>query len=330
MSAIPLVLGLAGCASPPAPAATPSPTIAVATAVDAHQPAANTTEHDGSLPDVASPPSVRASSGGEAQHQPSPVETAPTRPPALVAIAPAQSPCVPADWSPRKLPPLLRPVPIKSVDVDDVVSHAERTTIWERPVVTTDLCGDNPSPVLDMSAQNRRGARANVEVQVLDVRDAGKSGRGWPGSQCTYGVRSADGSGSPVTLGPAQVPPFNELTAIERAGSRAYVAVQFNGYAREAPGGSNRLVAVDLCDGQVKWTSQNLVANTAIMLIGDYLVSPYGFTAEPDFVYVHNAYTGERLQKLPTPSAGEQMWLKGDVLVVKTYDGFVAFKVAGR
>jgi hypothetical protein len=184
--------------------------------------------------------------------------------------------------------------------------------------------------VLDMSAQNRRGARANVEVQVLDVRDAGKSGRGWPGSQCTYGVRSADGSGSPVTLGPAQVPPFNELTAIERAGSRAYVAVQFNGYAREAPGGSNRLVAVDLCDGQVKWTSQNLVANTAIMLIGDYLVSPYGFTAEPDFVYVHNAYTGERLQKLPTPSAGEQMWLKGDVLVVKTYDGFVAFKVAGR
>lgn len=255
---------------------------------------------------------------------------APLAPPASgpLSIA-AASPCTPADWSARELPPLLRAVPMKTVAAA-VTKAPDQVRVWERRLIDADGCDDSPSGRVARDLLERRGERAGVEARVVDRRDAGKSGRDWAGGQCSYGVRFAGGAGPLILLGPAEVPPYNELTAIERDGSAAFLAIQFNGYAREAREGSSRVVAVDLCEGKIKWTSKDLTANGPIFLFGDYLISTYGFTAEPDFVFVHGAHTGKLLQKLPLPTAAEKLTLVDDVLVVETYNGQVAFKVLER
>jgi hypothetical protein len=39
--------------------------------------------------------------------------------------------------------------------------------------------------------------------------------------------------------------------------------------------------------------------NGGLLLLGDYLVSPFGFTSERRFVFVLDAHTGNVVQKLP-------------------------------
>jgi hypothetical protein len=138
-----------------------------------------------------------------------------------------------------------------------------------------------------------------VNVRLMGAAAAGASGRGWQGKQCSFELRAADGSGAPVVLGAEQVPPFNVITALVRAGSAVWLSVGFNGYTREFPRGGNRVIAADLCSGRVMWTSKDATSNGGLLLLGDYLVSPFGFTNEPRFVYVLDARGGAIVQKLP-------------------------------
>jgi outer membrane protein assembly factor BamB len=74
--------------------------------------------------------------------------------------------------------------------------------------------------------------------------------------------------------------------------------LSFNGYTREFPKGGNRILAVDLCDGRVAWKSKDGLANSTVLLVGDYLVSAFGFTSERRYVYALDARSGAVLQKL--------------------------------
>jgi hypothetical protein len=138
-----------------------------------------------------------------------------------------------------------------------------------------------------------------VELRVVGVTPAGSSGRGWAGNQCTVDVRLADGSGATARLGATEMPPFTSVTSVVRAGSAVWLSVTFNGYTREFPKGGNRIVALDLCEGRVVWQSKDGVSNGGLLLLDDYLISPYGFTSEPRFVYVLDARSGHVVQKLP-------------------------------
>jgi hypothetical protein len=138
-----------------------------------------------------------------------------------------------------------------------------------------------------------------VELRVLEATPAGKSGRAWDGNQCAFEARLADGSGVPVRLGPELVPPFNSVNALVRSGSAAWLSLSFNGYTREFPKGGNRVIALDLCAGRVVWTSKDSVSNGGLLLAGDYLISPYGFTSERRYVYVLDSHSGSVVQKLP-------------------------------
>lgn len=51
-----------------------------------------------------------------------------------------------------------------------------------------------------------------------------------------------------------------------------------------------------------------------------YLSAGYGFTAEPDFLYLLDRRTGDVLDRLTVPSAPEIIKLRGDLLHVRTYD----------
>jgi hypothetical protein len=138
-----------------------------------------------------------------------------------------------------------------------------------------------------------------VVIQLIDEDDAGKSGRGWPGTQCDFVVKLADGSGVEVELTEKHIPPFTNITSLVRSGSAVWLSVTFNGYTKEFPKGGNRILALDLCKGGVVWQSKDAMSNGGLLLIDDYLISPFGFTKEPRFVYVLDARSGNVVQKLP-------------------------------
>lgn len=166
----------------------------------------------------------------------------------------------------------------------------ERNRYFPRCQDSPDLAGEPQVASVDV---------AGVRLRATSEEPAGQTGRDWPGNRCSFEVALADGSGKAVPLGAAQVPPFNSIIALTRQGSAVYLNVGFNGYTRDFPGGGNRILALDLCEGKVVWQSENSTSNDGLLLLGDYLVSPYGFTSERRYVYVLDAHSGTVVQKLP-------------------------------
>jgi len=204
----------------------------------------------------------------------------------MVAAAPT---CSPADWSARGLAPLLKPGKSASP------SRPDRPTA--RRDAFTSECTDAPGGPRSDSAPTV--VLDGVEIHLASATPAGTTGRRWAGNQCTFELRLADGSGSAVRLGPDEIPPFTTVTALVRSGSAAWLSVGFNGYTREFPKGGNRIIAVDLCVGRVVWRSKDAMSNGGLLLLDDYLVSPYGFTSEARYVFVLDARSGTVVQKLP-------------------------------
>jgi hypothetical protein len=71
----------------------------------------------------------------------------------------------------------------------------------------------------------------------------------------------------------------------------------------------------------VRWRSPSLVANAGtFVLAGDTLVTGYGFTREPDYLYLLDRRTGRVLERLGVPTAPERITRRGNRLHVRTYD----------
>jgi hypothetical protein len=67
--------------------------------------------------------------------------------------------------------------------------------------------------------------------------------------------------------------------------------------------------------------SPALVANArTFVLAGDALVTGYGLTREPDYLYLIDRATGKVRDRLPVPSAPETIARRGNRLFVRTYD----------
>jgi hypothetical protein len=138
-----------------------------------------------------------------------------------------------------------------------------------------------------------------VELRLTGAVPAGSSKRGWSGNQCSFELRLADGAGKVVRLGAQEIPPFTTINALVRSGTAAWLSVGFNGYTREFPKGGNHVLALDLCAGRVVWQSKDSLSNAGLLLLGNYLLSAYGFTTESRYLYVLDARSGSVVQKLP-------------------------------
>jgi hypothetical protein len=93
-------------------------------------------------------------------------------------------------------------------------------------------------------------------------------------------------------------------------------------YSREAGGQCSALVAFDPAQGKVLWRTGPLVSNNRILLVGEYVVAGYGFTAEADFVSLVRRRDGVVVDRKPLRSAHEGFEMAdGDTLVVRTYPG---------
>ena len=99
-------------------------------------------------------------------------------------------------------------------------------------------------------------------------------------------------------------------------------------YARSSYGLNGYITAIDLRTKKRIWRSRALVANArTFVLAGDYLVAGYGFSAEPDYLYLLDRRTGRVLERLALPSMPERIVRRGDLLHVRTYDHVVVVRL---
>lgn len=127
-------------------------------------------------------------------------------------------------------------------------------------------------------------------------------------------------------------PTHLEVQDVRVAGGVVYFNEACQSYSREAGGQCSALVALDPVSGQTLWRTKPLVSNNRLLVVGDYVVAAYLFTAEPDDVSLVRRRDGAVTSKARLANAHEDLVVEGgDLLVVRTYPGdrFERFKLSG-
>ena len=106
-----------------------------------------------------------------------------------------------------------------------------------------------------------------------------------------------------------------------------YVSVGHNGYASEEPM-SSYMLAIAPDTGYVLWRSEPLVSNAGnFKIVEDSIICGYGFTAEDDFVYLLDRFTGKKMDKIKVNSGPYQFEVVDDTLYLATYNTDYRFKI---
>lgn len=108
-----------------------------------------------------------------------------------------------------------------------------------------------------------------------------------------------------------------------------YVSNSHNTYAKSSCNQNAYITAIDLKTNKLIWRSQALVANSYnFEVIGDVIITGYGFTDEPDYLYQLNIYTGKVIGKSLVKTAPEHIVKKGNYLYVRTYNTDYVYKIS--
>lgn len=109
-----------------------------------------------------------------------------------------------------------------------------------------------------------------------------------------------------------------------------YVETAHQTYARSSFGLNGYLNAVDPRQAKLRWRSPAQVANANnFVLLNDTVVTGYGYTDEPDYLYALDRATGKVKGRVLLPSAPDRIARHGNVLTVDTYDHRVVVRVTG-
>lgn len=123
---------------------------------------------------------------------------------------------------------------------------------------------------------------------------------------------------------------FEPVTWAHEVDGTLYVSNSHPGYASRTKGRNAYISAVDLEKRRTLWRSTALVANArAFVVTGNLIVSGYGFTREPDFLYLLDRSTGKLLDRLALPTAPVVIRLRDGLLRVRTFDHDVVARIAG-
>lgn len=107
-----------------------------------------------------------------------------------------------------------------------------------------------------------------------------------------------------------------------------FVSTGHRTYAKSSLNRNGYITALDAKTGDVLWRSSSLVSNAAnFEVLGDTIVSGYGFTAEEDYLFLLNKFSGEVEQKIELKTAADYIIRKADRLFVRTYDSDYEFRV---
>jgi len=123
---------------------------------------------------------------------------------------------------------------------------------------------------------------------------------------------------------------YEQVQWAKELGGVLYVETSHLTYAYSSYGLNAYLNAIDLKTRKLLWRSPALVANARDFVIaGNVVVTGYGFTKEPDYLYALDRRNGHVLARLLLPNAPERIALHGRTLTVKTYDHTVVAKLVG-
>ncbi len=111
-------------------------------------------------------------------------------------------------------------------------------------------------------------------------------------------------------------------------GRTLYVSHTNQHYAKVNRGKNAYLSAIDLDRRRLLWRSPALVANSANFLVEDGLIlTGYGFTREPDFIYLFDSGTGAVRGRHKVQSMPEIFGIQGGKLHVRCYDTDYVFEL---
>lgn len=96
-------------------------------------------------------------------------------------------------------------------------------------------------------------------------------------------------------------------------------------YSSGSGGLCSSLYAINPVERKRIWKSDYLVSNDIFLLTGELIVAGYGFTAEPDYLYLIDRKTGNTLNKTKLDSAHKYMEFVGKKLNVITYNKHYIF-----
>lgn len=118
--------------------------------------------------------------------------------------------------------------------------------------------------------------------------------------------------------------------ANQSPGAPLYVETAHQTYAKSTYGLNAYLNAIDPRTKKLLWRSPALVANAGnFVVLNKTIVSGYGFTDEPDYLYAVDRATGKVKGRVLLPSAAIKIARHGTELTVTTYDHRVVVRVAG-
>jgi len=123
---------------------------------------------------------------------------------------------------------------------------------------------------------------------------------------------------------------YQDIAWAVEEGDTLYVAHAHNTYARSSRGMNAYVTAIDMRRGRVLWRTAPLVSNASnFELVGDHLVTGYGFTQEPDFLYLLDKRTGEVRHRLGVRSGPGYIIRQGERLHVRAYDADLVVRLQG-
>jgi hypothetical protein len=116
----------------------------------------------------------------------------------------------------------------------------------------------------------------------------------------------------------------------QERGGVLYVETTHLTYARSSYGQNAYVTAIDLKTRKALWRSPALVANANTFLVTPhYLITGYGFTDEPDYLYLLDRATGRVVDRLLLPTGPEKITWQGTLIHVRTYDHTVLVRLRG-
>jgi hypothetical protein len=113
-------------------------------------------------------------------------------------------------------------------------------------------------------------------------------------------------------------PDHLEIQDIRYSDGELYFNEACQSYAREADGRCSALLRVDPRRGTVVWRTGPRVSNDIFLVHGPVLIAGYGFTAEPDSLYLVARSSGEIVDRTGLDSAHDYLEVIGNTLTVVT------------
>jgi hypothetical protein len=123
---------------------------------------------------------------------------------------------------------------------------------------------------------------------------------------------------------------YEQVMWAKEAGGTLYVETAYLTYAYSSYGLNAYINAIDLTTRKLRWRNPALVANANNFVVaGNVIVSGYGFTKKPDYLYALHRANGHVLARMLLPNRAEHIAVHGRTLDVDTYDHHVVARLVG-